>query len=255
MRNRPQCSFSLSLTFIMLMGCTEAPMAQSEHSKPTSSPEESIETLMQQDKDKFLNMSFKNYLTKMGIPLSSPMQNEYESLQTGNLYSNHYFNLTIDLPNNWDTDRGVSEYTLVRAYQADSGITIHLNVQPLLDKFERKDGMNPNTIAHLNSLHNGDYLSAMKHLLKTQGGIDVEDMKLSETRVGVNQFVVTSYSHKQYFEEEPYYMKTATYQCIMYNTTYTISYSSPDFFFDPNLILSVLNRFKMLNPKLGHSKQ
>lgn len=243
------------LTMFVVLGCSQAPKAQTETKDTPSNAEESIDKLMQQDKEKFLKISFKKYLTKVGILANSPMQNEYESLQSGNLYSNYYFNLTIDLPDHWEVDRGVSEYTLIRAFQSDSGITIHLNVQPLLDKFEKKDGSNPNTLSHWDSLHNGDYAGAITYLLKSQGGADIEDLTISETKIGVNEFIVTTYRFKQYYDNEEYYMKTSTYQSVMFNTTYTVSYSAPEFIFDTNIVLSVLNRFKVLNPKFGHSKK
>lgn len=251
--NQAPYLFNYMLAMSILLSCSQAPTSQTESRDSKPSPEESMDVLMEQDEDIFLNISFKKHLSEVGIPLSSPIQNEYESLQPGNLYSNQYFNLTIDLPNDWDVDRGISEYTIIRAYQADLGLTIHLNVQPLLDKFDRMDGTNPNTISYWNSLHNGDYKASMTHLLKSQGGIEAEDLTLTEIKIGTNDFVVTTYRNKQYYEDEPYYMKTSTYQSIMFNTTYTVSYSAPDILFDTLLIINVLNRFKVLNPKLGNS--
>lgn len=212
--------------------------------------ENSIEKLLSEDKDKFLKESFKHYLVSNGIPLDSKLENKYEAIQRGNLYSNFYLNLTINLPDKWLIDRGVDEYTIIRAIQSDSAFSISLSVNPLVDNDETDFGGNPNTIAHFNNLYNGDYRNSFTRLIKSQTGINPEGLTIQEFKVGTNEFVETSYLIQEQFENEVYYTKMSTFQTIKFNTIYTINYSAPEVFYKPEIIEDVLLNFKIINPNI-----
>lgn len=52
-----------------------------------------------------------------------------------NVYSNYYFNIGFDAPDNWNTDKGMNDHTIFRASQKDSGFTFMINViEPKLSK-------------------------------------------------------------------------------------------------------------------------
>jgi len=210
---------------------------------------------MFEDQAKFLKEPFKRFISGKGISMNSPIQNDYEALQPGNLYSNHYYNLTIDFPDHWQSDRGASEYSVFRAFQADSGLTLYLNVMPLNVSDSGDPVENPNSMEFLNSGHNGDYKRSLVALLQTQSGIKAENIQLKETKLGVLDFVVTTYRNKQFFQDQAYYMNTGLFQTTKYNTTYTVGYSAPEELYDERVALGVLNKFKVLDPSSGKSRK
>lgn len=49
------------------------------------------------------------------------------------IYSNYKYGFSMDFPDHWTTDRGVSEHTIVRGVQIDSAISFAINVIELSD--------------------------------------------------------------------------------------------------------------------------
>lgn len=45
-----------------------------------------------------------------------------------NIYSNYKYNIAIRAPKNWKRDRGISEHTIFRTFQKDSGFSLSVNV-------------------------------------------------------------------------------------------------------------------------------
>lgn len=45
-----------------------------------------------------------------------------------NIYSNYKYNIAIGTPKNWKKDKGVSEHTIFRTFQKDSGCSLSINV-------------------------------------------------------------------------------------------------------------------------------
>jgi hypothetical protein len=211
----------------------------------------SIEELFSEDKDKFLKESFKNYLVRNRISLDSKLENKFEAIQSGNLYSNFYFNLSIDLPDKWSIDRGVGEYAIIRAIQSDSAISISLNVSPLVDNGKTDLKGNPNTLAYLNELYEGDYRSTISQLIASQSGIEPEEFTIKEFKAGTNDFIETSYLIREHYENEVFYTKMSTFQTIKFNTVYTINYSAPEVFYKTYVIHEILLNFKIINPNIG----
>ncbi len=223
-------------------------------SQSTNTDEDSIDRLMEKDKDDYIKRSFKEFLTGEKISLDSKLENEFEIIQPGNLYSNFYYNLTFDLPDDWMVDRGVSEYTILRGIVLDSAMAISLNVSPLIDKKNPLNSKNINTIEHQNEIYNGDYRKSILHTLKSQGGVDAKDLTVNELKIGTNDFIETSYLVEETFENKTYYSKISTFQTNKFNTIYTINYSAPEVFYERQTIENVLLTFKALNPKMGGRK-
>ena len=53
--------------------------------------------------------------------------NEYLD-STTNIYSNFKYHVAFDAPDRWNTDAGLSEHTIFRAYQRDSNLVFSINV-------------------------------------------------------------------------------------------------------------------------------
>jgi hypothetical protein len=55
---------------------------------------------------------------------------------TNNAYSNFIHGIGMKLPSHWSYDRGMSQHTIFRGMQPDSGISFVLNVVPVMDDFK-----------------------------------------------------------------------------------------------------------------------
>lgn len=57
---------------------------------------------------------------------------DYDSIH--NVYANYKYSIAYDGPNHWEADYGVSEHSIYRTYQRDSGITFSINVIEIKEK-------------------------------------------------------------------------------------------------------------------------
>lgn len=200
------------------------------------------------------NVSFQKFLRQNGISIANQFDNEYEQLQAGNFYTNHYYNLTIDFPDHWDIDRGPHEYSVIRAFEADSGISFTLAVIP--EPFKSAEGSenNRNTMEHLKSITNGDPVSFYRDQLTKQSGVTPEDLSVKDVKIGRYQFLGPIYRIKQQFPSGTiYYMRILTLNTTLFNNAYSVSYSAPDGYFNMNILESVLNRFQVIAPSIGYN--
>jgi len=213
-----------------------------------SSNETSIESL-NQARAEYSAASFKQFLKRKKVDLSGSIQNEYGDLQGGNLYSNHWLNFNIDLPDNWTVDRGLSPNTVIRAFQPDSAFTFSVHVVNWKENYPVKNGVNPNTIAYLNSMvENGDYAISLAQLIKDYSNQVPINLELREIQKPLFDFVLITYLTRHIDNGEEFFMKTSSYQTNIFNMTYTLSYSSLDFLHDEAFASRVVTTFRAALP-------
>jgi hypothetical protein len=204
---------------------------------------------IQDFKNSPLDISFQKFLRQNGVQISNLFDNDFEQLQPGNLYTNHFYRLTIDFPNHWQIDRGPHEYSVVRAFEADSGISITLAVIPEPIKLEEGSIKNRNTMEHLNSITNGDPENFFRAQLKKQADITPEELSIKDFKIGRYQFIGPTYKIMQQFPSgTTYYMRIITLNTVLFNNAYSISYSAPEDYFNIGVLESVLNRFQVIAP-------
>lgn len=249
MKKRAQSIINVLLPIFFLIIISSGCQVESKSSKEieTQSPLDSIE----KNWDNYGASGFKQHLIKKGIPLESVSQNEFEALQKGNLYSNFWLNFSIDLPDSWAVDRGVSENTVIRSFQRDSAMTFSVNVIPWLESVNLSPGSNPNTMTYYNKSSGGSYENLMIQLLEKKAGIKPIGFEMSEKSIGLNQFVLISYKTKHIENNEEYYMKTSIYQMNKFRMTYTLSFSSPDFLYDEKIAIDIIRSFRASTPKVN----
>ena len=200
-----------------------------EVEQPTSPSEESIK------------VPFKRFLKSKGISMDINIQNQYETFQPGNKYSNHYFNVATDFPDNWEVDRGMSEYSLFRAYQSDSALSLAISAVPTEANNEGGSTFN-NPLDRMNSMANGDYKSFLLNQLKRNTTSEIYDFQLSEERIRSDNFLVHSYKYDETVDNMVIPFYSIAYQTILWNVVYTIGYSGPLAFYDQRVMDEVLDR-------------
>jgi hypothetical protein len=189
----------------------------------------------------------KKYKSITRVSREAPFKNEYEQLQMGNLYSNYFFNVSIDLPDTWNVDKGVSENTLIRAYQADSGLTIALNVFSIVSEDEYYFA---NKLFNWEKSSLNEFKRQMNFDIKSNYSIVPLELEVYPTKIGTNTFLVTSYKNVEYIEGDTFTRRTLIFTAYKYKYNYTISYSAPEIFYDSTIMISAVNRFTMMNPDI-----
>lgn len=223
-------SFGLSILFFV--GCA------------SSETEESRLEKFNRARVEYSGTSFKQFLKDQKISLEDPIQNEYEDLQPGNLYSNHWLNFSIDLPDRWEIDRGVQPSSVIRAFQRDSALTMAVGVVKWADDYRAKGEVNINSIEYLNSTAQGDYKSFMAEFFKEYSGQVPINFEMREVRKPKHDFVLFTYLTRHIDGGEEFFMRTSIYQTSIFGMTYSISYSSLDFLHDDDFASKVLNSFR-----------
>jgi hypothetical protein len=203
-------------------------------------------------KSELLKSSFKQFLKENKIDMDLEVPNQYETLQPGNKYSNYYFNLTTDFPDNWEHDRGVSDYAIFRTYQPDSAFSMSLIAIPIKSdnpiseeshlEFQREP------LKTLNKDFGNDYEG---YLLKQLNNVSIEkvyDLKLKDVKIRSVNFLSYSYKRNETYDGVEVPFITIAYQTILWGVTYTFNYSAPFEFHNPNIFESVLSGTNFVNP-------
>lgn len=191
---------------------------------------------------------FKQFLKSKNIDLSGKIQNEFEDIQEGNLYSNQILNFSIDLPDNWQVDRGTQPSTVIRAFQRDSAMTLTVNVIKWNEKEEIKKNVNPNTISYLDSINSGNYIENFTELLQGYSRIKPLNVKYYEFHKYNTDFIATTFLSKHVDQDWVFYMKHANYTTTLFNMTYTLTFASLEEFYDEEKLLSIISTFRISQP-------
>ena len=184
--------------------------------------------------------------------------NQYEIIQPGNKYSNNYFNLTTDFPDNWEHDRGVSEYAIFRTFNADSAISLSLIAMPINCEKTFQNGTLNNfqgaPLETFNKAYGGDYRSYLKKQLSLTTTHNIDQLEIREKKIRDINFLITFYTHNETYEGVKIRFISTSYQTILWGVVYTFSYSVPFVFYDTNLFSNVLSATNFINPQLGKGR-
>lgn len=211
---------------------------------------------------KILKVGFKEWLKGEGYSMDITRPNPHETFQPGNHYSNHFYNLVIDFPDTWEADRGVGPYTLFRAFQGDSALSIALQVttanitgqESTKMSAAEKTQMETKPLAFFNDKLTEGYSSYMQRQIQIVSGVTPIDFEVEEKRMGSMVYLVTKYRSKEWLEDVEYYVMNEGWVANRWANAYTISYSAPDFLYDPNLVSGVAHQAQFLNPNFFNGK-
>src|SRR5690554_5032552 len=84
------------------------------------------------------NISYKEFLINQNIDIDIEIPNKFESLSADNRYTNHYFNFSTVLPDGFQVDRGNFRHTIIRCFKETPGITMSIEVTPLIGDLNQK---------------------------------------------------------------------------------------------------------------------
>ncbi len=210
--------------------------------------------LAELNKSKIFKKSFKVFLKEKNIDMDINVPNKYETLQPKNNYSNHYFNVVTDFPDNWEHDRGASDFALFRTVNADSAISIALiavpisTKEPFSDEFHKDFQIAP--LKTVNEINGGDYKGYILKQLSLNSTAKIYDFKISEEKIRNTNYLISSYKYNETNKGIEIPFITVQYQTAWWGVSYTFSYSVPFKFYSNDLIETVIKRTNYINPKL-----
>ncbi len=190
--------------------------------------------------NKELKKTWKQFLKDNNIDLTVSNANSFETLQQNNIYSNHYYNIATDFPDSWTVDRGNSEITVLRTINRDSALTISLNVVP--NKKEEESKFNKSPLKFINeSVKGKNYEVYLKEFMK-DSNMDIYDVSLSEQIIRSKNYLKTTFYYNEISDNYKVKFKVCNYQTMVFNLTYTFIYTSPEIFYNQNIIDEVIFR-------------
>lgn len=202
------------------------------------------------DKEIF-NKSFKQILKDKKVNENSISESQYEDLQTGNIYSNYFYNVYADFPDKWICDRGLTEYNILRAFHETTSSTVSLSVVPGETPSESSETskFQSSPILYLNRGKGKDhYKDVLLRQIKENLRLEPYDFYMTEQKAGATNFLKYKYKVNYEYEKGTLIMETITYQTQLWDLTFTLSYSAPFQVFDPRLIDQVLYSMRFSKP-------
>lgn len=189
--------------------------------------------------------SFKQVLKDKGLIIDSNFSNSYETLKTGNLYGNSYYKLEADLPDGWSTDRGIAEYTLIRASKVDSQKVISINVVSNKNNSDNEEQTNRYQESPIDEVYNsiGDGTNIKTFLIKNlenHTSIKISDMEVNSEIIGSTNYLVFMYWYSTSLNNKVIEMASYNFQTLLNGNTYTITYVCPKEYKDYKTIESVM---------------
>lgn len=176
-----------------------------------------------------------------------------------NVYSNFKYRIAFDAPDHWKSDDGVSEHTIFRAYEADSGVTFSINVIEIkLTKEEKKELAKLNIWEYyVNNKDKMDYL--YKVILPKQLKSEIKDFKVKKSFLKNQVAIKRSFNYIARELDFEYSITSIIYQTFIDNFTYTLSLNLPSTFYEGNpeyyenlfLNISFLSNEEYLNKYLN----
>ena len=138
-----------------------------------------------------------------------------------NIYSNYYYHIAFNGPDNWETDNGTADNIIYRSYDPKYGITFSIGVMERKSKWEDKttwDFHNKDRLALIQKIKN-----ETQRVLKTE----VSDLVFDKTFIKNNVSTKTSFSYTIKNLDNEYLYKSIQHQVYIKKFLFTFSLQLP----------------------------
>ncbi|MDQ2180850.1 hypothetical protein [Marinifilum sp. D714] len=162
------------------------------------------------------------------------------------IYSNFKYGFSMDFPNNWKTDRGTSEHTVIRGVQLDSAISFSINVIELKDMKSqdfnvwdlwdnKRFGMESN------------YRKMLPKLVNT----DICNFSPRKVYVSNRKAIEIKFNYTVREVDMEFEMQSLFYSIYKMPCTYTVGLQVPRVFYDenPQKYNYLINKFVLMKTK------
>ena len=197
--------------------------------------------------------SFKQLLKDDGLSLDLDIPNKFETLLANNKYSNYYFNFSTDFPDNYKMDRGVGPYSILRAIQPDSAITLALLVVPVdmskSKRIELHESFQAGPLESFTTLPKGmSYEDVVLKQFQTSTNIKPYNSKMYEKKIRNNNYVFHTYNYDEVVDDLIITFTSYSYLTQNWGNTYSFSLAGPSVFVNKDILDKVVFRTNYIYP-------
>jgi hypothetical protein len=190
-------------------------------------------------------LPFKTFLKNKKIPVDIDQPNEFETIQPGNKYTNHYFGVTTAFPKDWKHDRGSSIFTLIRAFDEQKSSTLTLLAIPIEigDSTKAKEHQKiyrESPLKAMNSTAKGDFSKKLFDEITLSTNSKISNFKINEEWVSTTHYLTYEYEFEEKYEGTTFAFKAVGYQVILWGINYSFGYIAPVKYFNNNLLRQTL---------------
>ncbi|WP_321318038.1 hypothetical protein [Labilibaculum sp.] len=198
---------------------------------------------------KQLNVETKAYISdfEASYKESNLEGNSVEHLDSLSLiYSNFKYGFSMDFPNNYSIDRGVSEHTIIRGVQIDSAISFLVNVIELKDMKLKKI-----TIWDLWDNKSMGLEKNYRKILSKMVNSDIWNFKPRKVYISNRESIEIKYNYIVREVDIEYEMQSLFYSIYKLPYTYSVGLHVPKIFYDenPEKYNFLINNFVLMQPK------
>lgn len=142
-----------------------------------------------------------------------------------NIYSNYKYNIAIRAPKNWKRDRGISEHTIFRTFQKDSGFSLSVNV------IEPKYNIgNSYWIEYKKNKISSE--KKIKEIIEKQINSSINNVSTKVTFLKNFKSLKRKYDYTMVDGDYKIDMTSISYQVPKDNFIYTITFTVPNIFYE-----------------------
>lgn len=197
----------------------------------------------------FQEWNIKNKTAKSGFEPSYKELNEEKDLvehldSTTLIYSNFKYGFSMNFPDEWNIDRGVSEHTIIRGVQNDSALSFVINVIELKDM--KSENLN---IWELWDNKNMDleYRKILPKLVKS----DIYNYNSRKVYVSNTEAIEIKYNYIAKDVDVECEMQSHFYSIYQLPFTYTVGLHAPKIFYEKNPVRydHLIKNFVLMQPK------
>lgn len=199
-------------------------------------------------------LSFREFLVQEKLSLDFNEVNKFETLLLGNKYSNHYFKFSTVLPESFEIDRGNYQYTVIRGFDSNNGITISIGVTPISNLLDSEEIQNIHNsfqnspLSYLNERYGGDFKREMLGVMRSNTNLKINNFRVGEQKIKSTNYVYILSEYTEKFADLDIKMIKLDYQTILWGNSFGFSYNSPLSLYDEQLIIDVLNHTNYIRP-------
>jgi hypothetical protein len=121
-----------------------------------------------------------------------------------------------------------------------------INAIPTSDKESNQSDFNIKTLSL--GIDGGDLKAYLIKSITENTNRKVNNFQLSDKKVGSNNYINYTYNYTDTYDDVEVPMISEVYQTLSFGTTFTISYSAPEFFYNKEKFKNVISNTAFINP-------
>ena len=179
------------------------------------------------DKESLTEKSFKQKIQK-----NEDLKSQIIFDEEKNIYTNLEYGITVNFPDNWETDMGTTQNSLIRGFEKDSGIT--MIIIPIELKKNTKIYNHQKQLISFYEKKKDDFDSFNLRLMEEMTGRKISNYKSKKSYIRNQPTIQSKFTTIMRHLDYEYEMTTINHQFWKDPYSYTISLSLPSTFYKDN---------------------